>query len=77
MYKIESIARYILNEVETCHYLISIWLYFILTILITEDKWQPYFFLTIATQLFFFHKLLYYIKYMFYRCASKASFFTN
>ena len=38
---------------------------------------QPYFFLTIATQLGFIHKLLYYIKYMFYRCASIASFFTN
>jgi hypothetical protein len=38
---------------------------------------QPYIVLTIATQLGFFHKLLYYIKYMFYRCASKASFFTN
>jgi hypothetical protein len=37
---------------------------------------QPYFFLTIETQLFF-HKLLYYIIYMCYRCASKASFFTN
>jgi hypothetical protein len=33
---------------------------------------QPYFFLTIATQLFCFHKLLYYFKYMFYRCAGKA-----
>jgi hypothetical protein len=28
---------YILNEVETSHHLISIWLYFILTTLITED----------------------------------------
>jgi hypothetical protein len=37
MYKFESISRYILNEVETCHHLISIRLYFILTILITED----------------------------------------
>jgi hypothetical protein len=38
---------------------------------------QPYIVLAIATQLGFFHKLLYYIKYMFYRCASKASFFTD
>jgi hypothetical protein len=27
MYKYESISRYVLNEVETCHYLISIRLY--------------------------------------------------
>jgi hypothetical protein len=37
MYKSERISRYILNEVETSHHLISITLYFILTILITED----------------------------------------
>ena len=37
MYKFESISRYILNMVETCHHLISIRLFFILTILITED----------------------------------------
>ena len=37
MYKYESISRYILNEVETSHHLILIRLYFILTILITED----------------------------------------
>ena len=36
MYKFERISRYILNEVETCHHLISIRLYFMLTILITE-----------------------------------------
>jgi hypothetical protein len=30
-------SRYILNEVETSHHLILIRLYFILTILITED----------------------------------------
>ena len=30
-------SRYILNEVETRHHLILIRLYFILTILITED----------------------------------------
>jgi uncharacterized membrane protein len=30
-------SRYILNEVETSHHLILIQLYFILTILITED----------------------------------------
>jgi hypothetical protein len=44
MLKFERIARYILNEVETGHYLISIRLYIILTILITEDGSQPYFF---------------------------------
>jgi hypothetical protein len=53
MYKLESISRYILNEVETCRHLISIRLYFILTILITEDD-QNHIFLTNATQLFFF-----------------------
>ena len=37
IYKPEKISRYILNEVETSHDLISIRLYFILTILITED----------------------------------------
>jgi hypothetical protein len=37
MNKLERISRYILNEVETSHHLISIRLYFILTILITED----------------------------------------
>ena len=42
--KFERIARYILNEVETSHHLISIRLYIILTILITEDGSQPYFF---------------------------------
>jgi hypothetical protein len=35
--------------------LISIWLYFILTILITEDDHNHIFFLTIATQLFFYN----------------------
>ena len=44
MYKFESISRYILNEVETCHHLISIRLYFILTILITEDDHNHIFF---------------------------------
>jgi hypothetical protein len=100
MYKCETISRYILNEVETCHHLISIrtlssiiiqftcnavnthlnhrriflfstpcgvgsllcmrninckphWLA-ICTILITEDDHNHIFFLTIATQLFFF-----------------------
>ena len=38
MYKFERMSRYILNEVETSHYLILIRLYFILTILITEDE---------------------------------------
>ena len=37
MYKYESMSKYILNEVETGHHLISIRLNFILTILITED----------------------------------------
>jgi hypothetical protein len=37
MYQYERIQRYILNEVETSHHLILIRLYFILTILITED----------------------------------------
>jgi hypothetical protein len=54
MYKFERISRYILNEVETSRHLISIRLYFILTILITEDDHNHFFFLTIATQLFFF-----------------------
>jgi hypothetical protein len=36
-YKFERMSRYILNEVETSHHLILIQLYFILTILITED----------------------------------------
>jgi hypothetical protein len=54
MYKYEKMSRYILNEVETSHHLISIRLYFILTILITEDDHNHIFLLTIATQLFFF-----------------------
>ena len=37
MYKFDRMSRYILNEVETSHHLILIRLYFILTILITED----------------------------------------
>ena len=37
MYKYEIMSKYILNEVETGHHLILIRLYFILTILITED----------------------------------------
>ena len=36
-YKYYRMSRYILNEVETSHNLILIRLYFILTILITED----------------------------------------
>ena len=35
------------------------------------------FFFNNCNSVVFFHKLLYYIKYMFYRCASKASFFTH
>ena len=53
MFKYERMSRYILNEVETSHHLILIRLYFILTILITEDD-HNHIFLTIATQLFFF-----------------------
>jgi hypothetical protein len=37
MYNFERMSRYILYEVEANHHLISIRLYFILTILITED----------------------------------------
>ena len=37
MYIFERMSRYILNEVETGRHLILIRLYFILTILITED----------------------------------------
>jgi hypothetical protein len=47
MYMHEHISRRILNEVETSHHLISIRLYFILTILITNDGSQTSF-LTIA-----------------------------
>jgi hypothetical protein len=38
MYKFERMSRYFFNEVETSHHLILIRLYFILTILITEDN---------------------------------------
>jgi hypothetical protein len=54
MYNFERTSRYILYEVEASHHLISIRLYFILTILITEDGSRSYFFLIIATQLVFF-----------------------
>jgi hypothetical protein len=37
MYMFKRMSRYILNEVETSRHLILIRLYFILTILITED----------------------------------------
>ena len=37
MYKFERMSMYSLNEVEASHHLILIRLYFILTILITED----------------------------------------
>jgi hypothetical protein len=37
MYKYEKMSRYILNEVETSHHLISIRLYFILTPLIYDE----------------------------------------
>ena len=42
MYKSERMSRYILNEVETSRHLIR--LYFILTILITEDDHNHIFF---------------------------------
>jgi hypothetical protein len=54
MYKRESISRYILNEVETCHHLISIRLYFILTILITEDDHNHIFCQQLQLSWFFF-----------------------
>jgi hypothetical protein len=54
MNKLERISRYILNEVETSHHLISIRLYFILTILITEDDHNHIFISTIATRMGFF-----------------------
>ena len=43
---LKNVTRYILNdyEVETSHHLILIWLYFILTILITEDDHDHMFF---------------------------------
>jgi hypothetical protein len=56
MYKYEKMARYILNEVETSHHLISIWLYFILTILITEDDHNHIFFNN-CNSAGFFHNL--------------------
>ena len=56
MFKCERMSRYILNEVETSHHLILIRLYFILTILITEDD-HNHIFLTIATQLVCFYNL--------------------
>jgi hypothetical protein len=56
MYKYKRMSRYILNEVKTSHHLILIRLYFILTILITEEVHNHIFF-TIATQLDFFHSL--------------------
>jgi hypothetical protein len=40
-YKLKRISMFILNGVETSHILISNRLYFILTILITEDGPQP------------------------------------
>ena len=75
--EVERMSRYILNEVETSRHLISIRFYFILTILITEDDHNHIFFNNCNSAVFFSHKLLYYIKYMFYRCASKAFFLAN
>jgi hypothetical protein len=43
--EVERMSRYFLNEVETSHHLISIRLYFILTILITEDDHNHFFLL--------------------------------
>jgi hypothetical protein len=54
MYKHVKISMYISNDVETSHHLISIRLYFILTILITEDGSQPYFYLDCSSAGFFF-----------------------
>ena len=56
MYKLkyESISRYILNEVETCRHLISIRLYFILTILITENDHNHILFLNNCNSAGFF-----------------------
>ena len=42
--EVEGLSRHILNEVETSRHLKSIWLYFILTILITEDDQNHIFF---------------------------------
>ena len=44
MYKYERMSRYVLIEVEASHYLISIRLFFILMILITEDGSHSYLF---------------------------------
>jgi hypothetical protein len=54
MYKYERMSRYILDEVETGHHLILIRLYFILTILITEDDHNHIFFLQLQLSWFFF-----------------------
>jgi hypothetical protein len=56
-YMYDCSIGYILNEVETNRHLISIRLYFMLTILITEDDHNHISFLTIATQLFVVHNL--------------------
>jgi hypothetical protein len=53
MYKLERISRYILNEVEASRHLISIRLYFILTILITEDDHNHIFFYNCNSAVFF------------------------
>jgi hypothetical protein len=52
MYKYERMLRYILNEVETSRHLIR--LYFILTILITEDDHNHFFFNNCNSAGFFF-----------------------
>jgi hypothetical protein len=54
MYKYERMSRYILNEVETSHHLILIRLYFILTILITEDDHNHIFFKQLQLSCFIF-----------------------
>ncbi len=51
--EVERMSRYILNEVETSRHLISIRLYFILTILITEDDHSHIFFSNCNSAVFF------------------------
>jgi hypothetical protein len=51
--EVERMSRYILNEVETSRHLISIRLFFILTILITEDDDNHIFFYQLQLSFFF------------------------
>jgi hypothetical protein len=57
MYKYERMSRYNVNEVEISHHLILIRLYFILTILITEDDHNHIFFYQLQLRWGFFHNL--------------------